>query len=118
MSRRKAKTVGKEITKVSKSLGRKLRNGKAGMEAYAVKHFLRKHVSWLIVDRQSKGLCNFDWKEVSLETFGRFFPDQKEHVTGLGAFGIDTAGSLGSVMLQPALLTTCFLWRHQRSCER
>ena len=45
VSRRKAKTVGKKITKVTKSVGTKLRNGKAVREAYAVKHFLRKHVS-------------------------------------------------------------------------
>lgn len=114
VSRRKAKTVGKGIPKAARGSTKagiklKLRCGKAEKETYVVKHFLRKHVSWLIVDRQCKGLCNFNWKEVSLEAFGRFFPDQKEHVTGLGAFGIDTAGSLGSVMLQPPLLTTCFL---------
>ena len=37
------------------------------------------------------------------------FPDQKEHVTGLGAFDINSAGSLSHVMQQPPILTLCFL---------
>ena len=46
---------------------------------------------------------------MSLETFVTLFPDQAEHATGLGAFGIHTAGSLSSVMEQPPWLTLCFL---------
>ena len=81
---------------------------------YVVKHFFRKHVSWLLHDRQSKGSCSIDWSKMSLETFVHFFPDQAQHATGLGAFGIHTAGSLSSVMQQPPLWTfgvLCLLGR-------
>ena len=74
-----------------------------------VTYLIWMHVSWLISDRESKGLGKMDWKQMNLRTLQTFVPDPAEILLSLEGTGIGSAGMLGSLMKQPPLLTTCFL---------
>ena len=74
-----------------------------------VTYFIWMHVSWLISDRESKGLGKMDWKQMNLRTLQTFVPDPAEILLSLEDTGIGSADMLGSLMKQPPLLTTCFL---------
>ena len=71
------------------------------------KHFLGKHISWLVEDRVGQG--GLDWGSMTIDQLYKLVPDQAAHATGLGAYGVHTAADLSTRTSQNPLLALCML---------
>ena len=76
-----------------------------------MKHFKRIQLWWLMAVRKLSGASDVDFDRMSLDDYLGLVPDQADHVTGLGALGIQTCGDLARVLRAPPMLSTCILFQ-------
>ena len=83
------------------------RKAKSQQDSYTCKHFMRKHLVWLVNARTQTGQSDIDFDTMSLEDLSKFVPDQLGNLSQFGK--VKTAGELGRLLQQPPRMTSCIL---------
>ena len=83
------------------------RKGKPMHSSYTCKHFMRKHLVWLVNHRSLAGQTEVDFDKMLLDDFRKLVPDQLDNISAFSE--VKSAGELGRMLQQPPMMTSCIL---------